>query len=106
LLTSIQPGRPSETSSGNSKLSSLLLEAGYDSCATPSSLENIFQQAGEIKETDVAQALGLMARTHTNLNGVGDGSPGNTWHVRNFAAAIKKNVGQSRWYHVHSACVY
>jgi CCR4-NOT transcription complex subunit 1 len=71
------------------------LEAGYDSSSTPSSLENIFQQVGEIKETDVAQALGLMARTHTNLNGVGDGSTGNTWHVRNFAASVKKNVGQN-----------
>ncbi|KAG2174664.1 hypothetical protein INT44_006928 [Umbelopsis vinacea] len=96
-LSSQNMTQPSETSSGNSKLSSLLLEAGYDSCTTPSSLENIFQQAGEINETDVAQTLGLMARTHTNLNGVGDGSPGNTWHVRNFAAAIKKNYPSINW---------
>jgi hypothetical protein len=33
-----------------------------------------------------------MARTHTNLNGVGDGSPGDTWNVRNFATAVKINV--------------
>jgi CCR4-NOT transcription complex subunit 1 len=84
--------RLSEAASANSRLSSLLLEAGYDCCSSVSSLENLIQQAGDIKETDVAQALGLMARTHTNLNGVGDGTEGNTWNVRNFANAIKKTV--------------
>jgi CCR4-NOT transcription complex subunit 1 len=73
-------------------LSSALLEAGYDCCASVASVESLFQRAGEIKEPDVAQALGLMARTHTNLNGVGDGSPGDTWNVRNFATAVKINV--------------
>jgi CCR4-NOT transcription complex subunit 1 len=84
--------RPTDGTTGSSNLSSLLLEAGYDCCASISTLESLFQQAGEIKEPDVAQALGLMARTHTNLNGVGDGSPGVTWNVRNFSTAVKKNV--------------
>ncbi|CAM0140611.1 CCR4-NOT core subunit cdc39, variant 2 [Umbelopsis sp. WA50703] len=87
----------SEAASANSRLSSLLLEAGYDCCSSVSSLENLIQQAGDIKETDVAQALGLMARTHTNLNGVGDGTEGNTWNVRNFANAIKKTHQSMNW---------
>lgn len=92
LLTTFVFLRPSEGVGANSKLSSLLLEAGYDCCSSVSSLENLIQQAGDVKEADVAQALGLMARTHTNLNGVGDGTEGNTWNVRNFANAIKKTV--------------
>lgn len=42
-----------------------------------------------------------MARTHTNLNGVGDGSPGDTWNVRNFATAVKINVSTTSFINLH-----
>jgi CCR4-NOT transcription complex subunit 1 len=47
----------------------------------------------KITEKDIAECLGCMARTYTNMTGVGSGSPnGSNWGVENFVSVVKETV--------------
>lgn len=73
-------------------LSNAMQELGYSSCTSVSAIKVVFERIGsEIHEEDVAQALGMMARTHTSLNADGSGSD-QTWDVDVFVSALNEVV--------------
>jgi CCR4-NOT transcription complex subunit 1 len=87
-------GRNTNSDSGEGSLSKLILEVGYESCATTQAVENIIHGVNNrITEKDIAECLGCMARTYTNMTGVGgDSSSGSNWNVENFVAVVKTKV--------------
>lgn len=82
-----------------SKLLKLILEAGYECCSTVQSVRDLLDNVASIQEKDVAQVLGSMARTHSNMTGVGIATDSNqastemtTWNVENFVHVVSDKV--------------
>lgn len=75
-------------------LSKMMLEAGYECCSSTASVQNLLSKFERpIVEKDVAETLGCMARTYTNMSGVGNGSSaGSNWNVENFVDVVKELV--------------
>ncbi|RUS28271.1 hypothetical protein BC938DRAFT_482082, partial [Jimgerdemannia flammicorona] len=74
----------------HSTLSKNMQELGYSCCTSVSSIKDVFDRVGgEIQEQDVAQVLGMMARTHTDLGADGSGSD-QTWDVEVFVTALNE----------------
>ena len=73
----------------HSVLSEKLLEAGYECCSSPESVRKLLSGIN-CTEKDVAIALGCMARSYTNMSGVGDGSAmaESNWNVENFVNVV------------------
>lgn len=73
----------------DSVLSEKLLESGYECCSSPESVRKLLSGIN-VTEKDVAVALGCMARSYTNMSGVGDGSDmdESNWNVENFVAVV------------------
>ncbi|KAI9320725.1 hypothetical protein BX666DRAFT_2118920 [Dichotomocladium elegans] len=83
-----------------SLLSKRMLEAGYECCSSLDSLRKLFGDVWPM-EKDVAVALGFMARTYTNMSGVGNGSPvESNWNVENFVTVIQEKVPDIDWMRV------
>lgn len=94
--------RGDSTDGSENLLSKKMLEAGYECCSSQESLRELLSTLNkEIAEEDVAIALGCMARTYTNMTGVGNGtSSESNWNVENFVAVIKDVVSydqQLQW---------
>ncbi|ORZ05070.1 CCR4-Not complex component, Not1-domain-containing protein [Absidia repens] len=96
------PDNNNDTSSSEGHLSKLILEAGYECCASTQSVEEILNKINKkITEKDIAECLGCMARTYTNMTGVGSGSPnGSNWGVENFVSVVKETSSDLDWYKV------
>jgi len=82
-----------------SKLLKLILEAGYECCSTVQSVRDLLDNVTSIEEKDVAEVLGSMARTHSNMAGVGISADSNnvltemtTWNVENFVHVVSDKV--------------
>ncbi|KAI7885612.1 Not1-domain-containing protein [Lichtheimia hyalospora FSU 10163] len=86
ILEKIQPSSVQEVLS---VLSEKLLEAGYECCSSPESVRKLLSGIN-CTEKDVAIALGCMARSYTNMSGVGDGSAmaESNWNVENFVNVV------------------
>jgi hypothetical protein len=56
---------------GTCNIANMMEDLGYACCETPASFKELLAQFPEIKETDVAQILGMLARTHSSLEGQG-----------------------------------
>ncbi|KAI8335037.1 CCR4-Not complex component, Not1-domain-containing protein [Chlamydoabsidia padenii] len=86
--------------SNDGSLSKLILETGYDCCASPESVKDVLSKYNKkITEKDVAECLGCMARSYVNMTGVGDGSTtGSNWDVENFVSVIKEKYPDIDWY--------
>ncbi|KAI9256566.1 CCR4-Not complex component, Not1-domain-containing protein [Phascolomyces articulosus] len=82
-----------------SVISKKMLEAGYECCSTPDSLRELLANVDQkIEEKDVAVAIGCMARTYTNMNGIGNGSPsGSNWNVENFVTVMNELAPSLNW---------
>ncbi|KAI8097006.1 CCR4-Not complex component, Not1-domain-containing protein [Halteromyces radiatus] len=87
---------------GEGLLSKIILEAGYECCASTQSVEEILGKVNKkFTEKDIAECLGCMARTYTNMTGVGGGSPnGSNWGVENFVSVVKETAPDLDWYKV------
>ncbi|KAF7728004.1 hypothetical protein EC973_006769 [Apophysomyces ossiformis] len=83
----------------DSVFSKMVLEAGYDCCSSTASVRNLLSKFdGKLSEKDVAETLGCMARTYTNMSGVGNGSSaGSNWNVENFVDVIKELSPDLDW---------
>lgn len=86
-----------------SKLLKLILEAGYECCSTAQSVRDLLDNVTSIEERGVAEVLGSMARTHSNMTGVGispDSSHASTemttWNVENFVHVVSDKVRRFR----------
>ncbi|KAL1917446.1 uncharacterized protein VTP21DRAFT_3839 [Calcarisporiella thermophila] len=83
-------------------LSEKMLEQGYDCTRSTETMRSLLAQldipnSGNLKEVDVAQALGMMVRTYADL---GDGRVGdqfNTWNVEAFVSALVEEFPQLNW---------
>ncbi|KAI9026639.1 CCR4-Not complex component, Not1-domain-containing protein [Phycomyces nitens] len=78
----------------------MVLEAGYECCSSPASVRDLFSKTKrKIDEKEVAETLGCMARTYTNMSGVGNGSsPGSSnWNVENFVTVVKELAPDLDW---------
>jgi CCR4-NOT transcription complex subunit 1 len=76
-------------------ISKLILEAGYECCSTVQSVRELLSKSSvPLDEQQVAETLGCMARTYTNMTGVGNGSmqPDTSWNVENFVTVVKDQV--------------
>ncbi|KAI7854467.1 CCR4-Not complex component, Not1-domain-containing protein [Circinella umbellata] len=76
-----------------------MLEAGYECCSSPESLRELLKNIDQtIEEKDVAVAIGCMARTYTNMSGIGNGSPtGSNWNVENFVTVMNELAPSLNW---------
>ncbi|KAI9490122.1 CCR4-Not complex component, Not1-domain-containing protein [Zychaea mexicana] len=76
-----------------------MLEAGYECCSTTDALRELLANIDQrIEEKDVAVAIGCMARTYTNMSGIGNGSPsGSNWNVENFVTVMKELAPSLDW---------
>lgn len=86
-----------------SKLLKLILEAGYECCSTVQSVRDLLDNVTSIEERGVAEVLGSMARTHSNMTGVGISPDSNTastetttWNVENFVHVVSDKVKRFR----------
>ncbi|RUS19853.1 hypothetical protein BC937DRAFT_86816 [Endogone sp. FLAS-F59071] len=85
-------------------LGNAMQELGYSSCTSVSAIKVIFERiGGEIHEEDVAQALGMMARTHTNADGSGSDQ---TWDVEVFVSALNEVAPNLDWVKVMDSLDY
>ena len=86
--------RNDDVDARESVISKKMLEAGYECCSTPDSLRELLANIDQtIEEKDVAVAIGCMARTYTNMSGIGNGSPsGSNWNVENFVTVMNELV--------------
>ncbi|KAI8341463.1 CCR4-Not complex component, Not1-domain-containing protein [Chlamydoabsidia padenii] len=87
---------------GEKSLSKLILEIGYECCASTQSVEDIISKVdNKITEKDIAECLGCMVRTYTNMTGVGgDSLNASNWNVENFVFVVKKMAPELDWYKV------
>ncbi|KAI8371784.1 CCR4-Not complex component, Not1-domain-containing protein [Radiomyces spectabilis] len=74
-------------------LSKRLLDTGYPACAN---VQNALQamEGISITEESIAQALAVMVRTHSKLEGANEGK---SWHIENFVNAIKEKSATIDW---------
>ena len=86
--------RNDDVDARESVISKKMLEAGYECCSSPESLRELLKNIDQtIEEKDVAVAIGCMARTYTNMSGIGNGSSsGSNWNVENFVTVMNELV--------------
>ncbi|KAK4519925.1 uncharacterized protein ATC70_010169 [Mucor velutinosus] len=96
-----------------SKLLKLILEAGYECCSTVQSVRDLLDNVTSIEEKDVAEVLGSMARTHSNMAGVGISADSNnvltemtTWNVENFVHVVSDKAPELNWLRVYQCLDY
>ncbi|KAI8146312.1 CCR4-Not complex component, Not1-domain-containing protein [Fennellomyces sp. T-0311] len=91
--------RNDDVNARESVISKKMLEAGYECCSTPDSLRELLANIDQIiEERDVAVAIGCMARTYTNMSGIGNGSPaGSNWNVENFVTVMVELAPALDW---------
>ncbi|KAI9310521.1 CCR4-Not complex component, Not1-domain-containing protein [Dichotomocladium elegans] len=88
-----------DTDPRENTLSKRLLETGYECCSSPATLRELIADIS-VEEKDVAIALGCMARTNTNMSGLGSGnasSADSNWKVENFVAVIMEKSPELDW---------
>ncbi|CAO3593285.1 unnamed protein product [Absidia cylindrospora] len=84
--------------SGDITLSKLILEGGYGCCNSIQFVETILAKVNKkFTEKDIAECLGCMARTYTNMAAVSDDS---NWGVENFVSVVKEKSPHLDWYKV------
>ncbi|ORZ15115.1 CCR4-Not complex component, Not1-domain-containing protein [Absidia repens] len=88
--------------SGNSTLSKLILEGGYECCNSVQSVETILAKINKtFTEKDIAKCLGCMAGTYTNMAAVSEeSSDESNWVVENFVSVVKEKTPNLDWYKV------
>jgi hypothetical protein len=109
LLSSNQTKMGESSDQFRMTLPKVMHDSGYNCCSSATAFLNILNQLGVasaesgeiIKEDDVAQAIGMMARTHTNLE---DGSAWNqstdpqehkqTWDIDIFVSTLTERVSK------------
>lgn len=70
----------------------MILEGGYECCSSINKARELFSTVSNITEKEVAQTIGCMARTHTNMTGVGLTSKDSTWRMDNFILCVNEKV--------------
>jgi hypothetical protein len=105
-------------------VSGLMEEIGYSCCETPHNLRDILKEFPELRESDVARIVGMMARTYTGLEGgvglydfpptgfnavVGDkpldSSSSKSWNIAVFVDVLKEDVSVVNSPHMY-VCMY
>ncbi|RCH97685.1 hypothetical protein CU097_012135 [Rhizopus azygosporus] len=56
------------------RICKMILEGGYECCSSITNVRELLSTVTEITEKEVAETIGCMARTHTNMTGVGNGT--------------------------------
>lgn len=80
-----------------------MLEAGYECCSSTSSVKDLLGSVNsKIEEKDIAECLGCMVRTYTNMTGVGSGASSNrsNWGVENFVSVVKETVSNDILFYI------
>ncbi|KAI7872984.1 CCR4-Not complex component, Not1-domain-containing protein [Spinellus fusiger] len=78
----------------------MVLEASYECCSSVASVRDLLSKMKKkVDEKEVAETLGCMARTYTNMSGVGNGtaSGSSNWNVENFVTVVKELVPEIDW---------
>ncbi|KAI8394298.1 CCR4-Not complex component, Not1-domain-containing protein [Radiomyces spectabilis] len=81
-------------------ISKMVLEAGYECCHSVAAAKDLLSKfPREIEESDVAETLGCMARTYTNMSGVGTGpsSEEPSWNITHFMGALNEKAPHLDW---------
>lgn len=77
----------------------MILQGGYECCNTISQVQELLSAASEITEKEVAETIGCMARTHTNMTGVGSTTKDSmTWRIDNFVMGVNEKVVSTIWF--------
>ncbi|KAI9257630.1 CCR4-Not complex component, Not1-domain-containing protein [Sporodiniella umbellata] len=96
--------RDAEHSEG--RVCKLVLEGGYECCNSISQIQELLSTVPNITEKEVAETIGCMARTHTNMTGVGSTTNEPTWNIDNFVLAVTEKNPTLDWAHVFQELDY
>ncbi|KAG1124502.1 hypothetical protein G6F42_009567 [Rhizopus arrhizus] len=85
----------------------MVLEGGYECCNTISQVQELLSAVSDITEKEVAETIGCMARTHTNMTGVGSTTKDSTtWRIDNFVMGINEKSPTLDWTKVFQCLDY
>ncbi|KAG1050197.1 hypothetical protein G6F43_007509 [Rhizopus delemar] len=86
-----------DTEQNEGRICKMILEGGYECCSSINKARELFSTVSNITEKEVAQTIGCMARTHTNMTGVGLTSKDSTWRMDNFILCVNEKAPTLDW---------
>lgn len=86
------------------RICKIILEGGYECCSSVNKVRELLSTVSDITEKEVAETMGCMARTHTNMTGVG--SKDSTWRIDNFVLCINETTPTLDWAKVFQCLDY
>ncbi|KAI9280718.1 CCR4-Not complex component, Not1-domain-containing protein [Sporodiniella umbellata] len=86
-----------DTERTEGRICKIILEGGYESCSSASRFRELLSDITDFTEKEIAEAIGHMVRTQSNMTSVGSQTREATWRVDNFVLCIKEAAPTLNW---------